>query len=116
MNIEEFYTANELRRESAEFEFGSEWTDNVGNEYELSWVENTGELYLMLGPEATVSEELFFGDVLAFNEPVEGLQVKIIATIPAHDEVVTKLDGWEQAMSEENSLRWLAGRFPPESM
>ena len=113
MNIEEFYATNESRRESAEYEFGSEWTDNVSNEYELSWVESTGELYLMLGPEAQITEDLFFGDALAFNEPVEGLQVKIIATIPTHDSVVTALDGWEDAMAEENSLRWLASRFPP---
>jgi len=44
IDIEEFYEANEARRESSEFEFGSEWTDNDGNEYELSWVEAPGEL------------------------------------------------------------------------
>ena len=42
MDIETFYEQNEARRESAEFEFGSEWTDASDNEYELSWVEATG--------------------------------------------------------------------------
>jgi len=59
MDIEAFYEQNEARRESAEFEFGSEWTDASDNEYELSWVEATGELYLMVEPEADVNEDMF---------------------------------------------------------
>jgi hypothetical protein len=112
MNIEEFYAADEARRESAEFEYGAEWTDANANEYELSWVEATGELYLMLGPEATVSEDLFFGDAVSYNEPVSGLLVKVIGSLATHEAVETALAGWEQAMVEPNSLQWLAARFP----
>lgn len=111
MNIEEFYDNDEARRTSAEFEFGDAWTDKAGNHYELSWVEATGELYLMLGPLATVSEDYFFGDVLSMNEPVEGLTVKVIAQIPTVDEVERILDGWQSAMAVDDSIQWLAARF-----
>ncbi len=112
MNIEEFYDENEARRESAEIEFGSDWTDSIGNIYELSWVEATGELYLMLSPTATMHADVFFGDVLNFNEPVESLLIKIIGTIPTEAGVHAALEGWEAAMPQEHSLKWLAERFP----
>ena len=54
MDIDDFYEENEARRESAEFEFGIEWSDAADNEYELSWVEATGELYLLVEPDAFV--------------------------------------------------------------
>ena len=111
MNIEEFYAANEQRRQSAEIEFGGEWTDVMGNEYELSWVEATGELYLMLGPEATVAEGLF-GDAYRYNEPISGLLIKIIATLASHEQVEAALNGWADEMSQSNSLRWLTAKFP----
>src|SRR5665213_2021121 len=74
MDIESFYEQNEARRESAEFEFGGEWTDPVDNEYELSWVEATGELYLMVEPDAVVTEDAF-GDFYAHGEEVTDLTV-----------------------------------------
>ena len=77
MDIEAFYEQNEARRESAEFEFGSEWTDSADNEYELSWVEATGELYLMVEPDAVVTEDMF-GDFLMSDEPVNDLTVVVI--------------------------------------
>ena len=81
MDIEAFYEQNEARRESAEFEFGSEWTDSADNEYELSWVEATGELYLMVEPDAVVTEDMF-GDFLMSDEPVNDLTVVVIGKIP----------------------------------
>ena len=74
MDIEAFYEQNEARRESAEFEFGAEWTDASDNEYELSWVEATGELYLMVEPDADVNEDMF-GDFLVSDEAVNDLTV-----------------------------------------
>ncbi len=111
MNIEEFYAENEARRESAEIEFGSEWTDSVGNDYELSWVEATGELYLMLGPDGTMHADLFFGSPTSYTEPIESLIVKVIGTVTSQADVEEKLTGWEDAMGEPHSLRWLAERF-----
>jgi hypothetical protein len=111
VNIDDFYAANEARRESAEFEFGDEWTDARGNFYELSWVESTGELYVMLGPEGTIHEDLFFGGAMSYGEPVDSLLVQIIGFIATHDEVEARLEGWANAMSTENSMQWLASKF-----
>lgn len=110
IDIEEFYEANEARRESSEFEFGSEWTDALGNEYELSWVEATGELYLMLAPDSEVGLETF-GDFYVGKAHVEELTVLVIATISSHDGVLNAIDGWEDAMLDDNSIAWLHARF-----
>ncbi len=114
MDIEAFYEQNEARRESAEFELGSEWTDASDNEYELSWVEATGELYLMIEPDAVVTEDMF-GDFLVSDEPVADLTVMVIAKVPTLAAVEDLLQGWEEAMLEENSLAWLYERMPDEA-
>ena len=111
MDIESFYEQNEARRESAEFEFGGEWTDAVDNEYELSWVEATGELYLMVEPDANVTEDAF-GDFFVQGEVVTDLTVVVIGKSPSLAALEDKLMGWEDAMLEPNSLVWLHERFP----
>ena len=111
MDIETFYELNEARRESAEFEFGGEWTDASDNEYELSWVEATGELYLMVEPDAVLNEDIF-GDFWASQEPVSDLTVVVIGRVPSLAALEDTLLGWEDAMLEENSLSWLYDRFP----
>jgi hypothetical protein len=111
MDIEAFYEQNEARRESAEFEFGSEWTDASDNEYELSWVEATGELYLMVEPEAIVNKDIF-GDFLVSDEMINDLTVVVIGKVPSLAGLEDQLRGWEDAMLDENSLAWLYERFP----
>ncbi len=111
MDIEEFYDQNEARRESAEFEFGNEWTDATDNEYELSWVEATGELYLMVEPEAIINEDIF-GDFLVDPSNVSDLTVVVIGKVSSLAALEDKLAGWEDAMHEEASLDWLYERFP----
>lgn len=111
MDLETFYEQNEARRESAEYEFGAEWTDASDNEYELSWIEATGELYLMIEPEPMVSEDIF-GDFVVAAEDVDALSVVVIAVVPSLLALEDRLDGWEDAMLEENSLAWLYERFP----
>jgi hypothetical protein len=111
MDIETFYEQNEARRESAEFEFGSEWTDASDNEYELSWVEATGELYLMVEPDALVNEDIF-GDFLVSEEPITDLTVVIVGKVASLAALEDQLIGWEEAMLEEDSLTWLRERFP----
>ncbi len=111
MDIDTFYEQNEARRESAEFEFGSEWTDAADNEYELSWVEATGELYLMVEPDAVITEDAF-GDFLVLDEPASELTVVIIGKVTSLASLEDQLQGWEDAMLEEGSLSWLYERFP----
>ena len=108
LTIDDFYAANEARRNSAEFEFGDSWSDLSGNTYELSWVEATGELYLMLEPDANVGVDAF-GDFWV-GDGAEGLNVVVIGTISDHDAVVAALEGWESAMDADNSLTWLSSR------
>lgn len=111
MDIEAFYEQNEARRESLEFEFGNEWTDAVDNEYELSWVEATGELYLMVEPEAQITEDAF-GDFIVDADEISDLTVVVIGKVPSLAALEDLLQGWEEAMLEENSLAWLYERFP----
>ena len=113
MDIESFYEQNEARRESAEFEFGGEWTDIVDNEYELSWVEATGELYLMVEPDAVVTEGAF-GEFYTSGEVVTDLTVVIIGKSASLAALEDTLLGWEDAMLDENSLEWLYERFPQD--
>src|SRR5579863_5766804 len=110
MDIETFYELNEARRESAEIEFGDEWTDASGNKYELSWVEATGELYLMIEPDAKITEDAF-GDFVVAGEPTEVLSVVIIGRVPTLAAAEDQLLGWEDAMLKDNSLKWLNQRF-----
>lgn len=114
MDIEEFYEANEKRRDSAEFEFGSDWTDAAGNSYELSWVEDTGELYLMLGPDVAVGQDPF-GDFAVVPEEVSELHVVVIATVPTLEKLLFSLEDWEEAMGQPDSLKWLHGKFGAQS-
>lgn len=111
MDIETFYEQNEARRESAEIELGDEWTDARGNRYELSWVEATGELYLMIEPDAVVTEDLF-GDFYTGEEPASVLSVVVIGVAPTHAALEDALAGWATAMGETDSLAWLYARFP----
>ena len=110
MDIETFYELNEARRESAEIEFGDEWTDASGNKYELSWVEATGEIYLMIEPDAKITEDAF-GDFVVAGEPADVLSVVIIGRVPTLAAVEDQLQGWEDAMLKDDSLKWLNQRF-----
>lgn len=110
MDLEDFYAANESRRESAEFEYGDQWTDTSGNHYELSWVEATGELYLMIEPGSVITEDAF-GDWRVSPIEVSELTIHVIGTIATHDEVEQRLQGWGDVVDTPNSLAWLHQRF-----
>src|ERR1700722_7335016 len=114
MDIESFYEQNEARRERAEFEFGSEGTYSADNEKGLSVGEATGELYLMVEPDAVVTEDIF-GDFLVSNEPVNDLTVVVIGKVPSLAALEDLLEGWEEAMLEENSLVWLREHLPEQN-
>ena len=111
MDLEDFYESNEARRESAEFEYGDDWTDAQGNHYELSWVEATGELYLMIEPEAHITQDAF-GDYYPSSRPVTELTVVIIGQVANHEHLESLIEGWDEAIEQPNSLAWLHQRFP----
>lgn len=110
MDIETFYEENEVRRQSAEFEFGDEWSDDTGVYYELSWVEATGERYLMAEPDAELLTDPF-GGYWPLPEMIDDLTIVIIGQVGNHEHLQSLLAGWEDAMEQPNSLAWLSERF-----
>lgn len=111
MDIEQFYSADERRRQSAEVEFGNNWFDTKGNRYELSWVEATGELYAMLELVPGADTWTPFGDVEVENVAVEGLTVTVLGTIVERAEVERILDGWAEQMAAPDGIHWVADRL-----
>lgn len=106
MDIEEFYDANEQRRESEEHEFGGEWRDAAGNVYELNYVVDTGEVYVMAMPSAEMIEDPFGDIAVDKDEPIEDLTVEVIAVVPTTEELHQAIAGWEQEMAKQASLDW----------
>jgi len=111
MDIEEFYSADERRRQSAEVEFGNNWFDAKGSRYELSWIEDTGELYAMLElvPEADTWTP--FGDIEVEDVTVDSLVVTVLAVIPTRETVEELLGGWAEQMAKPDGVHWVAERL-----
>ena len=110
MDIEQFYAQDERRRRSAEVELGTEWQDADGARYELSWVADTGELYVMREPSVPMSEDPF-GDVYRSNVPVGEITVAVVGWIADQAKLEEILQGWQDAMTQPNSARWIAARL-----
>jgi len=111
MDIEQFYSADERRRQSAEVEFGNNWFDSNGNRYELSWVEDTGELYAMLELTPEAGTWTPYGDVEVDATKVDTLLVTVLGTLATRDEVEQLLAGWADHMSEPDGVHWVADRL-----
>jgi len=111
MDIEEFYSADERRRQSAEVELGTNWFDGKGNRYELSWVEDTGELYTMLELIPEADSFTPFGDIEIEKIPVDRVLVMVIGYIPTLNDVELVLSGWPAKMSEPDGISWVAERL-----
>jgi hypothetical protein len=113
MDIEQFYEADERRRDSEELEFGTEWTDAHNVRYELNWIRDTSELYVMLEPPPPGWEGPF-GDIhvnVGDRAPVTGMIVFVLASIATQTETEGVLKGWESAMPKPNSVSWLQQRL-----
>ena len=108
MDIEEFYSANERRRRSAEVELGTNWFDAKGNRYELSWVEDTGELYTMLELMPEADSFTPFGDIEVEKIPVDRILVMVVGYIGNLSDVELVLAGWPEQMAEPDGISWVA--------
>ena len=111
MDIEQFYSADERRRQSAEVELGTNWWDEKGNRYELSWVEDTGELYAMLELLPEADSWTPFGDIEVEQLSVDRILVHVICTIPTLEQVEQVLAGWPEHMAEPNGISWVADQL-----
>ncbi len=111
MDIEQFYAADERRRQSAEVELGTNWFDANGSRYELSWVEDTGELYTMLELVAEADSWTPFGDIEVEQMPADRVLVMVIGTIATLDEVEEILAGWPEQMAKPNGISWVGERL-----
>ncbi len=111
MDIEQFYSADERRRRSAEVEFGNNWFDAKGSRYELSWVEDTGELYAMLELTPEADTWTPFGDVEVEHTAVDSLVVTVLGIIPTREAVEQLLEGWADHMSDPDGVHWVAERL-----
>lgn len=116
MDIEEFYDADQRRRESAEIELGRDWRDSDDVRYEVSWVQDTGELYVMREPVPGGWADPFGGIHVSGargvdDHEVEGMTLAVLGTIATQEELERILDGWEEAMQRPDGVRWLADRL-----
>jgi hypothetical protein len=111
LDIEQFYSADERRRQSEEVELGTNWFDAKGSRYELSWVKDTGELYVMLEMLPEVDSWTPFGDIEVETMPVDRVLVMIIGYIPTLDDVERTLAGWPDEMSKPDGISWVAERL-----
>src|ERR1700716_3844256 len=105
MDLEEFYAADERRRQSAELEFGRDWHDDNGR-CAVSWVEDTGELYLMREPSAGVWGDAF-GDMRARHVSEHALEVEVLGVVTRRSGIEAVMSGWEQKMPEPDGIAWL---------
>ena len=106
MDLEEFYAADERRRQSAELEFGRDWHDENGR-CGVSWVEDTGELYLMREPSAVGDA---FGDMVVQHVSEHALGVEVLGVVPGRSAIEAVMSGWEQKMPEPDGIAWLRDR------
>lgn len=111
MDIEQFYSADERRRRSAEVEFGTNWFDAKGSRYEISWVEDTGELYAMLELTPEADTWTPFGDVEVEDTAVDTLVVTLLGIVPTREAVEQLLEGWADHMSDPDGVHWVAERL-----
>ena len=115
MDIEEFYSADERRRQSAEVEFGNNWFDTKGSRYELSWIEDTGELYAMLELVPEADSWTPFGDIEVENVKVDSLLVTVLAVDPdpSRRSSSSSTAGPSRWRSPTASTGWPSGSRPP---
>jgi hypothetical protein len=111
MDIEEFYSSDERRRQSSEVELGTNWFDAKGSRYELSWVQDTGELYIMLELVPEADSWTPFGDSEVEEMPVDRVLVMVVGYVASLDEVEAVLAGWPDEMDKPDGISWVAERL-----
>jgi hypothetical protein len=102
MDIEEFYDQDPRRQASDEIEFGHEWYEN-GLRFEVAWVADTGEVYAMAEPYSRRGIS------------TQSVTVEVLAVIEGRDAINSVMTGWQDAMSQPDSLAWVRARVAGEA-
>jgi hypothetical protein len=98
MDIEEFYDQDPRRQASEEVEFGREWYEH-DLRFEVAWVADTGEVYAMAEPYSRR------------GITTQSVTVEVLAVLKGRDDVEAALTGWQDAMSQPESLAWVRARL-----
>src|SRR4051794_22491376 len=108
LSIAEFYAADTRRRESEEVEYGDAWTrsDDVHATYRLSHVLATGELYTVREPHPGGILARFLDQLNVDQADADELTVEILAVL-SPEAASSALQGWQEAMTGDDSLRWV---------
>ena len=113
MDIEEFYDADDRRRQSTEVELGTEWHDAAGVRYELNWVQDTGEVYVMREPVPHEWEDPFGGIHVNVGPgaPVDAMTVQVVAQVATRELLEEIFSGWQEVMARPDSVGWVVERI-----
>ena len=98
MDVEQFYEQDPRRQTSDEIEFGREWRDEHDLRFEVAWVADTGEVYLMAEP---------------YNRrgiSTQAVTIEVLAVIVDRDAINAVFAGWQEAMSQPDSVAWVRER------
>jgi hypothetical protein len=98
VDVEEFYDQDPRRRTSDEIEFGREWSEQ-DMRFEVAWVADTGELYAMAEPYSRRGIS------------TESVTIEVLGVVEGRERVNTLLRGWQDAMSQPDSLAWVRSRI-----
>ncbi len=102
MDVEEFYDQDPRRQASEEIEFGREWYEG-DLRFEVAWVADTGEVFAMAEPYSRRGIS------------TQSVTVEVLAVIEGRDAINAVLTGWQDAMSQPDSLGWVRSRVAGEA-
>jgi hypothetical protein len=98
MDIEEFYDQDPHRQASEEVEFGREWYEH-DLRFEVAWIADTGEVFAMAEPYSRR------------GITTQSVTVEVLAVLEEREAVEAVLTGWQEAMSQPDSLAWVRARL-----
>ena len=112
MDIEEFYSSDERRRQSAEVELGTNWFDANGSRYELSWVRGHRGALRDAGtrPGGRLMDPLR-GQRGRADPRWTGCWSWWSATSPRSIRWSRILAGWPERMAKPDGVSWVAERL-----
>lgn len=112
MDIAEFYDGDPRRRESPEVQFGDGWSteEDKHSTYRAEWLAETGELYIVREPHPGGLFARYLDQLDVDQADTQQLTVEILRRFDDEAHVRSALAGWEEEMTNPESLSWLRER------